>query len=72
MPSGTLEPFYATETAEVTFESFEAVDEDTVTVSGTFSGTLLYKESMAEGDPSQTLELNGSFDIDRLTRLDIE
>ena len=57
----------------MTFESFEAVDEDTVTVSGTFSGTLLYKESMAaEGDPSQTLELNGSFDIDRLTRLDIE
>lgn len=67
--SSMFDDVYIAEAAEVTLESFELVDDETFAVSGSLSVTLLFQESMtADLDESQTLELSGSFDIERVSQ----
>ena len=61
---------YLTDEGEVTLTSVEQLGEDTYRIEGTFRGTLTFEEDVVDdiSDPDNTLEVEGSFVIERLVR----
>ena len=61
---------YLTDEGEVTLTSVEQLDEDNYRIEGTFRGTLTFEEDVVDdiSDPDNTLEVEGSFVIERLVR----
>lgn len=61
--------FHITNDATVNFDGLEELDEDTFRVRGSFGGELAFKaDFMSDEDPDDTVTIEGTFAIERMTR----
>lgn len=67
--SSMFENVYQDDEATVTLTSIEPLGEDVFSIEGSFNAKLVFQASIyAEPDPSDTLELEGTFVIQRMSR----
>lgn len=71
--SSMFESLYVTDAADVTLTLVEPLDGDAFRIEGAFSATLLFQEGMMdEPDPSETLDVAGTFVVERLRKFEDE